>query len=158
MQKNAYLVICGPLASGKTSLTRLIAEKLNYQPIYENLKEHLYFTDYYSDMYKWGFHTAIYFLVRALESQRAVRKVLNVGPVCQDWFVNEHQAVYNKHMFRQGILTERDYVACEHLDKILSDYSVRPDLVIYLKTQASTLLDRISKRRRQEIVQVFFCN
>lgn len=144
-----YVVICGPLASGKTSLTRILVDCFGWRPIYEDLSSHLYFNDYYRDMQKWGFHTAIYFLIRALELQPQIKKLLTENSTCQDWYVVEHHEVYNHHMFQTGILDERDYTTCGRLHNILMTHLVQPDLIVYLKAKTDIILSRLARRHRE---------
>lgn len=143
-----YISICGPLASGKTTLTRLLQDEWGWHGFYEDLDSHPYFKLYYSDVKKWGFHTVIYFLIRALEMQVDIRNVLQTISVCQDWSFYEHFRVYGEHVYREGIIDERDYRTCSKLNKILEANLQKPDVTICLFAGAETLLNRVNTRHR----------
>ena len=57
MNDNPYVVVSGPLAVGKTTLVNLLAERLGWGKILEDLSSNPYLADYYLDMKRWGFHT-----------------------------------------------------------------------------------------------------
>ncbi len=146
--KHFYVVVCGPLASGKTTLTNIIAEHYGWQPIYEDLASQPYVNDFYIDREKWAFHLAIYFMTNALELQTEIKSVLSGRSVCQDWHVLEHHEVYNRHMLQEGVMSEREYRTCTKLNRIIAKQTIDPDLVIYLRAGVDTILSRIARRNR----------
>lgn len=152
ISKHNYIVACGPLASGKTSLMKLVSENFNYRFVNEDLGNNLYFSDYYLDMSKWGFHASIVFLINAIETQKRVGFLLKTTNVCQDWYVREVHDVYNVLKLEEGILSKRDYEVCCRLDGVLRDITVQPNKIIYLKANIDTLWGRVLSRRRQEEV------
>ena len=147
---NKYIIICGPLSSGKTSLASILSEAFDIGPLYESLDTNLFFKNFYKDMQKWGFHTAISFLIRAIEVQKEIKSFLDIKSICQDWHVLEHHEVYNWVMRKNDILSEREYSVCGQLNRILKSLLIKPNLVIYLKTNSNTILERVYKRRRKE--------
>ncbi len=148
-RRTRYISVCGPIATGKTSLTRIISETFSWLPIYEDLSLNPYFTDYYQDNKRWAFHVVISFLVNALDMQTVIRDKLSMISVCQDWFFAEHHEIYSHHVLEQGTIDKRDFDICERLHQQLMTNAVLPDLVIYLDAHPSTILSRIEQRQRE---------
>ncbi len=150
-----YVTICGPLASGKTSLAQILANDLLWWPIYEDLDQHPYVNDFYEDMKKQGFHLAVYFLIHALELQPQIKKLIIDRSICQDWHVAEHHEVYNYHMLEEGIIDKKDFATCEKLHRILMTHALPPDFIIYLKAETETIVSRILRRNREGENKIF---
>ena len=62
ISKKYFVSVAGNIGSGKSSLTRLISEKLNWIPYFESVSDNPYLEDFYSDMLRWSFNLQIYFL------------------------------------------------------------------------------------------------
>jgi len=143
-----YIVVCGPLAVGKTTVALQLRRHLGCKLILENLKAISYFDAYQQDMARWGYHLATQFLLRAIHVQKAVGRAVRLGPVCQDWHVREHHEVYNRVMRHHGILSPEEYRLCGQLHAVLVECSIPPDLSIVLHADEGVLSDRLMKRRR----------
>ena len=68
-----HIVIEGPLGVGKTSLTLMLAEKLNGQALLEDTEENPFLTKFYQNPEKYGFQTQIYFLLRRYQQALEMR-------------------------------------------------------------------------------------
>jgi deoxyadenosine/deoxycytidine kinase len=66
----------------------------------------------------------------------------------QDRSVYEDAEVFARNLYKQGHLVGRDYESYRELYLVLSQFLPPPDLVVYLRAQVPTLLDRIAKRGR----------
>ena len=88
-ERQPYVSVCGPLAAGKTSVVTLLASRLGWSLLLEDLSVNPYLRDYYSDMPRWGFRTVTAFMVHALTQASEVRDRLAREPVCQDWHFAE---------------------------------------------------------------------
>lgn len=148
LNPNPYVVVSGPLAVGKTTLADLLAERLGWGKILEDLSSHPYLSDYYLDMKRWGFHTVASFLIRALLLQDEITVRLASEPLCQDWYIAEHYEIYGLHTFDEKIIDERDRVLFEQLHQYLMAHSVKPTLVIRLTASPETLIHRLIVRQR----------
>ncbi len=146
--RRPYVTVCGPLAAGKTTITKLLADHFGWALLLEDLDANPYMRDYYQDMHRWGFHAVIAFLVRALALQDEISTRLTREAVCQDWHSAEHYAIYGVHVFEEGIMNERERTTCEELHRYLMAHAVTPDLVIILTAEPTTLLARVTSRQR----------
>jgi deoxyadenosine/deoxycytidine kinase len=146
---NLYVVACGPLAAGKTSLTQLLSDRLGWQPVFEDLEANPYFADFYLDMSRWAFHVAVSFLAQASQLQPELRFLLRRRAVIQDWYVMEHHNVYNVAMYRAGLIDKRGFETCRRLHETLARDVVAPDLVVHVQASSRTLQARVKSRHRK---------
>src|SRR5690242_7176750 len=102
MKTFPYIVATGPLAAGKTSLVRLIERRFTTSALYEDADAHPYLADFYRNMPRWAFHTAVQFVLSDIHDQDTVKKLRNIGPVCQDSYYAEHRYVYARHLKTVG--------------------------------------------------------
>jgi len=141
-----FIAVAGNIGVGKSTLVKLLSEKLGWTPFYEPVTENPYLADFYEDMQAWGFHSQIYFLMRRLRIHRKLMDEDN--SVIQDRSVYEDAEIFAHNLYLQDAITERDYHTYCELYQVLVEFLPRPDLVIYLRASISTLLDRITKRDR----------
>jgi len=141
-----FIAVAGNIGVGKSTLVKLLSEKLGWTPFYEPVTENPYLADFYEDMQAWGFHSQIYFLMRRL---RIHRKLMDEnGSVIQDRSVYEDAEIFAHNLYLQDAITARDYHTYRELYQVLVEFLPPPDLVIYLRASISTLLDRITRRDR----------
>lgn len=141
-----YLAIAGNIGSGKSSLTKIVAERYGLQPVFEAVDENPYLTDFYEDMQRYAFHSQIFFLARRL--QQHVEQVNPGQHIVQDRTVYEDAAIFAHNLFRQGIMQERDYRSYELLYEGVRQALRPPDLLVYLQTSLPKLQQHIRLRGR----------
>jgi deoxyadenosine/deoxycytidine kinase len=146
--RQPYVSVCGPLAAGKTSVATLLARRLGWSLLREDLSVNPYLRDYYSDMPRWGFRTVTAFMVHALTLADEVHSRLASEPICQDWHFAEHYGIYGVHVFDEGIIDERDHRVFAELHHYLMAHAPVPDLTIVLTAAPEILLRRVVARRR----------
>ena len=142
-----FLAIAGNVGVGKSTLTGLLAEKLEWQPFYEAVDDNPYLADFYQDMRTWSFHSQIFFLSRRLLHHYQL--IEHPNSVVQDRSVYEDAEIFAKNLYRQSNISERDYRTYRELYETMTRFLPAPDLVIYLRAGVDTLLDRIRKRGRE---------
>jgi deoxyadenosine/deoxycytidine kinase len=141
-----YIVVAGNIGVGKSTLTRMIADGLGWEPFFEPSEANPYLADFYTDMQRWSFPSQIFFLSRRLRHHRQLS--LHPETVLQDRSVYEDAEIFAKNLFRQGQMTERDYRCYRELYEVLIELLPPPDLVVYLRAGVDTLLARIAQRGR----------
>ena len=145
MQKY-FVAIAGNIGVGKSSLTTLLSEKLGWAPFFEAVVENPFLSDFYRDMRGWSFHSQIFFLSRRLYDHRAL--MLHPTSVLQDRTVYEDAEIFARNLYKQGYMSERDWVTYLDLYKAVASLLPPPNLVVYLQASVETLLKRISLRGR----------
>lgn len=144
--KKYFVSIAGNIGSGKSSLTKLIAERFDWIPYYESVQDNPYLTDFYGDMHRWSFNLQIYFLSHRF---RTHREILNrPESVVQDRSIYEDVEIFAKNLYELGRLNERDYMNYHNLFGEMVSYLKPPDLLVYLKANNDTLMKQIKKRGR----------
>ncbi|MEN8097724.1 MAG: deoxynucleoside kinase [Chloroflexota bacterium] len=141
-----FVVVAGNIASGKTTLTQSLSNRLGWEAFLESVDENPYLADFYHDMNRWSFHSQIFFLSRRLVHHRQLLD--RPTSVIQDRSVYEDAEIFARNLALQGIMSERDYDVYRDLYLAVISVLRPPDLVVYLRTSVPTLLERISQRAR----------
>jgi deoxyadenosine/deoxycytidine kinase len=141
-----FIAVAGNIGVGKSTLVTLLAERMGWQPFFEPVTENPYLADFYKDMRAWSFHSQIFFLTRRLRIHHDL--VLHPGSAIQDRSVYEDAEVFAQNLYRQDLISQRDYQSYRELYQVLTEFLPAPDLVIYLRAQVPTLQERITQRGR----------
>ena len=147
-----FVAVAGNIGVGKSTLVSLLCQKLNWHPFYEPVVENPYLADFYQDMNAWAFHSQIFFLTHRLIIHSQLLK--HPGSSVQDRSVYEDAQVFARNLFRQGLISERDYSSYRDLYQVLVEFLPPPDLVVYLRASVDTLLSRIHQRGRDYEIQI----
>jgi len=144
---NYFITVAGNIGVGKSTLVKLLADRLEWEPVYEAVTENPYLADFYTNMNRWGFHSQVFFLSRRLQQHH---DLLQKGvSVIQDRSVYEDAEVFARNLYKQGHLSERDWHCYLELYSTLAMLLGPPHLVVYLQASVPTLRRRISQRGRE---------
>ncbi len=141
-----FVAIAGNIGVGKSTLTGMLAESMNWTPFYEANAENPYLSDFYEDMQRWSFHSQVFFLGKRLEHHRELLD--HDGSVVQDRTVYEDAEIFARNLAEQGKMSERDYDAYRRLYRAVASFLPPPDLIIYLDASVECLVERIQQRGR----------
>ncbi len=141
-----FIAVAGNIGAGKSTLTRLLAERCGWTPFYEANSENPYLADFYADMKRWSFHSQVFFLGKRLEHHYQLLQ--QDGIVLQDRTVYEDAEIFARNLHAQGTMSDRDYDAYRRLYKAIASFLPPPSLIIYLQADVETLLLHIRKRGR----------
>ena len=141
-----YITIAGNIGVGKSTLVRLLCQRLDWKPFYEPEAQNPYLSDFYRDMPAWSFHSQVFFLANRLQIHRAVLRCPD--SVIQDRSIYEDAEVFAANLYQQGSLSARDYETYSALYHGIAEFLPPPDLVIYLQASPETLMRRIALRNR----------
>lgn len=146
MTKKYFVAIAGNMGVGKSTLTRLLAEDLNWAPFYEAVDDNPYLPDFFRDMPTWSFHSQVFFLSRRMRCQRQIAH--HPHSVIQDRSVYEDADIFARNLRQRGYMSERDYRVYRELYDEIVQFLPKPDLIIYLKASIPTLIERVHRRGR----------
>jgi len=141
-----YIAIAGNIGAGKSSLTKILAERYHLTAVYEAVDENPYLEDFYKDMHRYAFHSQMFFLSKRLEQH--LRQVNLISRTIQDRTIYEDAAIFAKNLFQEGVMEARDYNSYMSMYQAILQALRPPDLLIYLKADLDTLRAHISKRGR----------
>ena len=146
-QPPRFIVVEGPLRVGKTTLARILAERLHARRIYD-CEDNPFLADFYGEEPGAALRVQMYFL---MERQRRLREALAVdapGPVLSDYLMEKDRIFANLNLDDEELkLYDRYYEACA------ADLPA-PDLVIYLQASPEVLRTRITKKGAKEERQI----
>ena len=146
-QAPRFIVIEGPLRVGKTTLAKILAERLHARRIFD-CEDNPFLADFYAEKSGAAFRAQMYFL---MERQKRVREALAVeapGPVLSDFLMEKDRIFANLNLDDEELkLYERYYEA------MTSDIPP-PDLVIYLQAKPEVLRARIAKKASRDETRI----
>lgn len=141
-----HIGIAGNIGSGKTTLTRMLAEHYGWTPKYEAVTYNPYLEDYYKDIPRWSFNLEVYFLEQRFGDVLEIAR--SEGTVIQDRTIFEGVYVFVANNYAMGNLSRRDFETYMGLfEKMMSVVKV-PDLLIYLRCSVPHLVSQITRRGR----------
>ena len=141
-----YLVLAGNIGAGKSSLVKLLSERLGFRPYYEPVAENPYLEDFYKDMRTWAFQSQLFFLSYRLRSHRDLMQ--DPHSVVQDRSLYEDAEVFARNLHEQGTMSDRDWETYSGLYRTMAELLPAPDLDIYIRASVDTLKSRIAMRGR----------
>jgi deoxyadenosine/deoxycytidine kinase len=141
-----FVAIAGNIGVGKSTLTTLLTEQLDWEPFLEAVDDNPYLADFYGDMRRWSFHSQIYFLSRRLRHHWQLLQRAN--SVIQDRTVYEDAEIFARNLYQQACMDERDYRSYRELYQVVTTVLPAPDLIVYLRASVPTLQERIRHRGR----------
>ena len=98
--KKYFITIAGNIGVGKSTLVRLLSNRLGWQGVFEAVTENPYLADFYQDMQRWSFQSQIFFLSRRLQQHHTLLQQPN--SVIQDRSVYEDAEIFARNLFRAG--------------------------------------------------------
>jgi deoxyadenosine/deoxycytidine kinase len=145
-EQKMFVVVAGNIGSGKTTLTRKLAERLTWKPYFESVQDNPYLSDFYDDMDRWSFPLQVYFLTHRFNTHKMIEK--KPMSSIQDRSIYEDANIFARALFEQGNLSNRDYENYLNLYHSMTTYLSAPTLTIFLKRSVPNLVERIKQRGR----------
>ncbi len=141
-----FITIAGNIGVGKSTLVQKLADKLEWEPVFEAVSENPYLADFYQDMQRWSFQSQVFFLSRRLQQHHSLLQ--QPKSVIQDRSVYEDAEIFARNLYHTGDMSERDWVCYLELYQTLTQLLAPPDLVVYLQASVKTVRRRIGQRGR----------
>jgi len=138
-----YIAIEGVIGVGKTTLAKLLAERLGAELVLEEVEENPFLHEFYHDRARWAFQTQMHFLFSRYQQQRGLHQLdLFVHKLVSDY-------LFQKDRIFAGLnLTDTELLLYEKIVKQIELEIPKPDVVVYLQANTETLLGRIQSRGR----------
>ncbi|MDI6767620.1 MAG: deoxynucleoside kinase [Bacteroidota bacterium] len=139
-----HIAIEGVIGAGKTSLAKMLSEKLSAKIVYEKFEENPFLPKFYEDQERFAFQTQIFFLLNRYKQQQELFQA--------DLF---HRFLITDYIFEKDKIFAYLNLEDDELklyESVLStiEHSVPiPDLVVYLQCNVSRLMTNIRQRGRE---------
>jgi deoxyguanosine kinase len=138
-QAPRFIVIEGPLRVGKTTLAKVLAERLHARRVYD-CEDNPFLADFYKEKPGSAFRAQLYFLIerrqRLTEAQQS-----DASPLVSDFLFEKDK------IFAYINLDNEELKLYERYFEMFAAALKPPDLVIYLQATPEVLRDRIAKKK-----------
>lgn len=139
----SLIVIEGPIGVGKTSLARILAERLGARLLLEVVEENPFLARFYQDKERYAFQTEAFFLLSRFKQH---------AELSQEALFQRHTVadyLFDKtFLFASLNLHGDEFELYRTLFDQLRSRLPDPDLTVYLRAEPDLLLKRIAKRGR----------
>jgi deoxyguanosine kinase len=139
-----YLAVEGVIGAGKTSLARMVSERLNARLVLEKFEENPFLERFYEDPDHYSFQTQIFFLLSRYKQQQELFQ----ADLFQSTLVTDYIFEKDK-IFAYLNLQDDELRLYETLVTSIEKTIPTPDLVVYLQSSVDRLLENIKARGRK---------
>ena len=143
MRNLYYVAIEGTIGVGKTSLAKLISERLGAKLVLEEFQDNPFLADFYEDPERHAFQTQLWFLLQRFQQQQDLRQI----DMFQNLVITDYMFVKDR-LFASLNLNEKEMTLYDSVANMMEKNVIGPDLVIFLQADTETLMRNISKRGR----------
>jgi len=140
-KKFPYIVVEGPIGSGKTTLARMLTERFPVDYLSEKAEANPFLPRFYQDAQRYGLPTQLFFLFqRTNQIKDLSQRDMFAKPIVADFFLEKDP------IFARLNLDDEEYALYHQIYQHLQLKVPKPDLVIYLQTPIDALMERIEER------------
>ena len=139
--KYRYIVVEGPIGSGKTTLARKLADHLGATTLFEDPDANPFLPGFYKDPVRNALPVQLFFLFqRSNQVRELVQSDLFRGITVADFMLEKDP------LFARMNLNDAELALYRQIYDHLKPQAPLPDLVIYLQAGAETLVERVRRR------------
>ena len=139
-----HIAIEGNIGVGKTSLAKLLSDRLGAKLVLEKFEENPFLFKFYDDPGRFAFQTQLFFLLQRYQQQQELRQV----DMFQNLLISDYMFIKDR-LFASLNLDEKEMSLYDSIANMLERNVINPDLIIYLQADTSTLMKNIAKRGRE---------
>ena len=136
-----YIVVEGPIGVGKTSLARLLSERLNGHSFLENPGANPFLPLFYQDIPRYALSTQLFFLFHRVTQLQGLAQLDMFNKLTIADFILDKDP-----LFARLTLNDDEFRLYHEIYRHVHPQSPRPDLVIYLQASVDTLIERVRRR------------
>ncbi|MEE8437938.1 MAG: deoxynucleoside kinase [Candidatus Neomarinimicrobiota bacterium] len=144
MRNLYYVAIEGSIGVGKTSLAKLLSEKLSARLVLETFQDNPFLSDFYEEPDRFAFQTQLWFLLQRYQQQQELRQV----DMFHSLLVSDYMFVKDR-LFASLNLKEKEMSLYDSVANMMEKNVLHPDLVIFLQADTDTLINNIKRRGRE---------
>jgi len=143
---DSYIAIEGPIGVGKTSLAKMIAEKLNARTVFEDFKKNPFLEEFYEDPENNALQTQIWFLLQRYQQQQ--KKIKQVD-VFQKGVVTDYMFEKDRLFAQFTLRSQAEFELYSSVADFFEKDIIKPDMVVYLQAETPRLMKNIKERGRE---------
>lgn len=139
----SYVAVEGVIGAGKSTLARMLAERVGGRLVLEEFEENPFLGTFYQDRDRWAFQTQLAFLASRFKQQKAL--------AARDLFHRHLVADYTfdkDRIFAHVTLSGDELQLYQTLYGIMEPSAPVPDLVVYLRSSVDRLVHNVALRGR----------
>lgn len=144
MKSAYYIAIEGTIGVGKTSLAKILTDRLDARLIVEEFEENPFLADFYRKPERFAFKTQLFFLLSRYRQQLELQQMeLFTKAIVSDYMFAKDR------LFASLNLDDKEMSLYNSVANLLEKNITYPDLVIFLQSDTDRLMANIRKRGRE---------
>ena len=144
MKAAYHVAIEGSIGVGKTSLAKLLSDRLGAQLVLEEFEENPFLADFYREPERFSFQTQLFFLLSRYRQQIDLQQTdLFYSCVITDYMFAKDR------LFASLNLNDKEISLYDKVASLLEKNIAFPNLVIFLQSDTERLMANISHRGRE---------
>jgi deoxyadenosine/deoxycytidine kinase len=142
--KHQFITIEGNIGAGKTTLSNILAQKLNAKLILEEFADNPFLPKFYEKPDQYAFPLELFFMA---ERYKQLKEFLHTQDLFQEVTISDY--LFTKCLlFAKVNLPDEEFRLYQKLFDIIHQQISFPDILIYLHAPVQKLQDNIKKRNR----------
>ena len=143
MKKAYHIAVEGSIGVGKTSLSKILAAKLQCKLILEEFEDNPFLSEFYKDSERYAFQTQLFFLLSRYKQQLEFQQI----DIFTKSIVSDYMFMKDR-IFASLNLSEKEMNLYDNVALILEKNMINPDLIIFLQSDTDRLMKNIKRRGR----------
>lgn len=139
-----YIVIEGNIGAGKTTLSKMLSDDLNFRLLLEEFADNPFLPQFYENQDRYAFPVELFFMS---ERHKQLQEHFKSMEIFQQRTVADYYFLKSV-LFARQTLNDEEYRLFQRLFHSLNTNFPRPDLILYLHRPVENLLQNIQKRGR----------
>ena len=139
-----YIIIEGNIGAGKTSLSKMLAEKFNAKLILEQFADNPFLPKFYDNPDRYSFPLELSFLA---DRYNQLKKDLSHRDLFKSFTISDYYFMKSL-IFSKSTLQDDEYNLYRQIFDIIYNQLPKPDLYVYLHLTTDNLIKNIKKRGR----------
>lgn len=138
-----FIAVEGVIGAGKTSLSKLLAEKRNARLVLEEFEDNPFLPKFYEDKERYAFQTQLAFLASRFKQQQSM--------MTQDLFheITISDYIFDKdRIFARLNLQEDELALYDTIFNIMTGITAQPNLIVFIQSSVERLIENINQRGR----------
>lgn len=137
------ITIEGNIGAGKTTLSTILAERLNARLVLESFADNPFLPKFYKDPSRYGFQLELFFMAERFKQLQGLQNM----DLFRHLTISDYIFIKSL-LFAKVTLDEDEYRLYQRLFSTINQQLIQPDILIYLHAPISKLQENIKKRNR----------